>query len=181
MKLLTRSTISPDPLVPVNGPGPSMAVGGTRRARCNGMYLLPLSRFSMAGTTTTYRPRSVPSPYASGLPTEAVPTIRPMARRDDPKGKRPQTTSANDERSLAPISRRCASVPPSPSDLDTAEPESDDDYKVTVAGDIDDYQSSHTTAPSASLGTLETSRKRWRRNSTVDDSRTRSATTRRVH
>lgn len=187
VKLLTQSTVAPAPLVPVNGPDDSLAGGGASQARHNGMDLSPLSRFSMAGTgAATYRSRSIPSPYASGVPRETGSSIRPMARRDDPKGKRPLAASANGERSLVTTrsdqtftsrSRGNVSVPPSPSDRGTA----DSTDEVTVAGDVDEGQPSNTTAPSASSGPLERSRKRRCRNSTVDDSRPRSATTRRVH
>lgn len=173
-QLLRRPTHSSDNLVPVNGPGPSVADGGSNRSRCNGTNPLPLSRFSMAGTGAAIsKPRLVRSPQASGLPQEAAASIRPTARRDDPKGKRPMA----------------ASSPPSPSDLSTAESgsstESDDDADddETVAGDADDGQSSHTTAPgpSASVPTLNESRKRRRRDSTVDEPRPRFATASRIH
>lgn len=49
-QLLRWSTHSSNDLVPVNGPGPTMAGGCTSQARRNGIDLLPLSRFSMAGT-----------------------------------------------------------------------------------------------------------------------------------
>jgi hypothetical protein len=170
--LLRRSTYSSDNLVPVNGPGPFAADGGASRAQRNGTNSLPLSRFSMAGTgAAIYRPRSMPSPQASGFTREATSSNRPMARRDDPKGKRPVA----------------ASPPPSPSGLSTAESgsstESDDDDDLTVAGDADDDQSSHNTAPgpSASVPTLDGSRKRRRRDSTVDEPRPRSAATSRIH
>lgn len=171
-QLLRRSTHSSDNLMPVNGPGLSVADGGSSRSRRHGTNPLPLSRFSMAGTGAAIsRPRLMPSPQASGLPQEAAAPIRPTARRDDPKGKRPMA----------------ASPPPSPSDLSTAESgsstESDEDDDVTVAGDADDDQSSHTTTPgpSATKSTLDGSRKRRRRNSTVDEPRPRFAATSRIH
>lgn len=159
-QLLRRSTYSSDDLVPVNGPSLSVAGMAVSRPRHNAMDLLPLSRFSMAGTGAApyNRPRSIPSSYASGLPREGISSIRPVVRRDDPKGKRPAST--NDEGSLmtargipplTPRSPRGPSAPPSPSDLSTAESGSDDD-EVTLAGDVDDDQSCHTTAPSASSG-----------------------------
>jgi hypothetical protein len=173
-QLLRRSTYSSESLVPVNGPGPFAADGGASRARRNGTNSLPLSRFSMAGTgAAIYRPRSMPSPQASGFAREAASSNRPMARRDDPKGKRPVA----------------ASPPPSPPDLSTAESGSsteaddDDDDDLTVAGDADDDQSSHTTAPgpSANVPTLDGSRKRRRRDSTIDEPRPRSTATSRIH
>jgi hypothetical protein len=165
-QLLRRSAHSSENLVPVSGPGPLAASGGGSQARRNGTNS-PLSRFSMAGTgAAIHRPRSMPSPHASGLPQEAASSIKPIARRDDPKGKRPMA----------------ASPPPSPSDLSTAEYDDDDD-DVTIAGGADDDQSSHTTAPgpSASTNTLDGSRKRRRRNSTDDESRPRFASTSRIH
>lgn len=179
-QLLRRSTRSSDNLVPVNGPGPLVAGGGASQARRNGINDLPLSCFSVAGTgAATYRRPSMPSPYASEHPQGAVSSSRQMARDDDPKGKR-RAISTDDEGS-----QKSLSAAPSPSDLgftasDTSS-ESDDD---TVAGDVDDAdddQSSDTTAPSASVGTLDRPRKRRRRNSTVNNSRPRSAGNSRIH
>lgn len=189
-QLLRRSTYSSDDLVPVNGPDLSVAGLAVRRARRNQMDLLPLSRFSMAGTgaTTYIRPRSLPSWYTSGPSQGAANSIT-----DDPKGKRPAST--NDERSLTTTrgippftsrSRRSPSVPPSPLYPSTAEYESysnsESDDEVTVADDADDDQSSHTTGPSTSEGTQEASHKRRRHNSTVNDvTHPHAATTRRIH
>lgn len=179
-QLLRRSTHSSDDLVPVNGPAPLVAGGGASQARRNGINDLPLSRFSMAGTgAATYRRPSAPSPYASGLPQEANSSSRRMARDDDPKGKRP-ATSTDDEGS-----RRSLSAAPSPSDLSStasdSSTESDGDAIAGDADDADDDQSSDTTAPSASVGTPDRPRKRRRRNSTVDDSRPRSAGSSWIH
>lgn len=120
---------------------------------------------------------SIPSPYALGLPRQAVYSIRPIARRDDPKCKRLLAASANNERSLMPKSHSSAPVTPLQSGLGTVK----SNVEVAVAGDVDDDQSSHATGSSASLGPLERSRKRRSSNSNVDDSRPRSTTIRRVH
>ena len=183
-ELLSRSTISSDHLVQVNSPGPVVDDGGSSRARRNWMDLPPLARSSMAGIGTAIHPRpSMPSPHVSGLPQEAISSIRVMSRYDGPKGKRPMADVADDEES-----QRSPSAPPSLSDLSTAEPdsstesESDADDEETVAGgDADDDQSSYTTAPSASLGTLDNRRKRRRRDSTDDDPRTRFAAASRIY
>lgn len=173
-QLLRRSTYSSENLVPVNGPGPLAPGGGGIQARRNGTTSLPLSRFSMADTgAAIYRPHSIPSPHTSGLRPETASLIRSTAQRDDPRGKRPMA----------------ASPPPSPSDLSTAESgsstESDDDNDddLTVTGDADDDHSSHTTAPgpSTSVPTLGGSRKRRRRDSTIDHLRSRSAAIGRIH
>ncbi|KAM0701527.1 hypothetical protein Q7P35_011890 [Cladosporium inversicolor] len=128
-------------------------------------------------TESTYY-RCPASPWRA-LVLRLTDDLRRTARDDDPKGKRRATSTDNEG------SRRSLSAAPSPSDHSSAasssSSESDDD---TVAGDVDDAdddQSSDTTAPSASAGTLDRPRKRRRHNSTVDNSRPRSAGNSRVH